>query len=350
MNYKKRQRKLLNHITRNKLDAILISCPTNVRYLTGFADQDSALLVSTEEVSFLTDARFKIEANEIEISQAYFRKGSLTDLISKLVKKFKYKKIGFEANKLTYHAFKLLAEKIKPAELAPTIFMVESLRAIKDKEEIACIRKALEITHNTLDCLADMACPGMSEDELARAADLEMKRLGAEEASFNTIALAGQNTVRPHGRPGREIIKPNDMVLLDLGARYQGYNSDLTKMLFLGKISSKKSAILDVLKKAQHAAITKVKPGVIASFVDRSSRKIIEKSGLGRFFSHALGHGVGLEIHESPWISETSNTVLKPGMVFTIEPAVYLPGWGGLRLEDMVLVTKQGCEVLSNND
>ena len=227
--------------------------------------------------------------------------------------------------------------------------LVEGSRLIKDETEISLIRDSVAILENAVLYFESMLKPGLSENDLASRTEYFIRAASGEWASFEIIVASGPNSAFPHARPGDRIIKPNDMVLLDLGVSYDGYKSDLTRVFFLGRINDKQKKIYGIVKEAQRRSIKAVKPGAKISKIDGIARGFITDKGFGGRFSHSLGHGIGLEVHESPSISSRNHAEIKPGMVFTIEPAVYLPGWGGIRIEDMVLVTKKGFEVLTDD-
>jgi Xaa-Pro aminopeptidase len=223
------------------------------------------------------------------------------------------------------------------------------LRAIKRADEIAKIRKALKITALAIEFIRDFIRPGVKELEIAAELERFVRYQGAIGAAFDIIVASGANSCHPHHLPTSKRLADNDVVLIDLGVDYLGYKSDLTRVFFLGKINGLARRIYDLVLKSQEKAIKKIRPGVGADLIDAASRKYIDTKGYGKYFVHSLGHGVGINIHEDPCIASKSDDILREGMVFTVEPAVYLPGKFGIRIEDMVLVTKKGCEVLSGS-
>jgi len=346
---------LKKRLKKEKLDALFVSKPVNVSYLSGFTGCDAYLLVTKAKDFFITDFRYKEQAKkeikgfEIEIVGANNHSPLLNhfDLIIHLIQKNNLKRIGFEAKHISYGEVSKFRDKLVKQEFLPTYDFTEDLRIIKSALEIKIIKKAVK---TALEVFYDIRCkikPGARERDLAAFIEYQLRLRGAEGASFDTIVLSGKNSVLPHGQPSYRQIKQIDAVLVDMGAVLQGYNSDLTRMFFLGKIPDTARKIYDVVKKAQAMAIKAIKPDVKACVVDAVARDYIKSHGWCDYFGHSLGHGIGREVHEAPSLSPRSKTILKPGMVLTVEPAVYMPGVGGIRLEEMVVVTEKGAEVLS---
>jgi Xaa-Pro aminopeptidase len=259
------------------------------------------------------------------------------------------KKIGFEAEYLSFLEFEKLKDIASSIRLEPTFNLVEELRTIKDEQEILLIRKAVEIATHTFRHLFSLLKEGVYENDLASEAEYFMRKKGAEAAAFATIIASGKHAALPHARVRRKRISLNTPVIIDLGACYQGYSCDLTRTVFLGKMSAKFSKIYQAVLQAQESALAAIKPGVAAREVDRIARESLRSFHLDKFFGHGLGHGIGLEVHEPPSLSPRAEHTLRPKMVVTLEPAVYLPGWGGVRLEDNVLITEEGCDCLSDD-
>lgn len=347
IDYKRRLSAIEDGLNKKGLDSFLVTNETNVSYLSGFLGNDSCLLITGKKRFFITDSRFVEEA-------AGTLKGFDIELVDKstyesvrgLVAKNRLKKVGFEAMNLPYEVATRLGRLIGTRALVPTKDFTEDLRAIKDPEEIDLIKKSIRLARHVLRNIARMARPGMSEERLARLVETSFIEKGAK-AAFGPIIAQGRNSSKPHARPGRGRIADNDFVMVDIGCCLDSYCSDLTRMIRLGKIKEKFEEIYAIVRKAQELAIRSVRPGSKIRELDLAARRHINKKGFGKHFSHALGHGVGMEVHEKPSISNQSQGSLQPGMVFTIEPAVYIPESGGVRIEDMVLVTKNGCEILT---
>jgi len=346
-----RREKLRRLIRKTEADAMLVTDFTNVTYLTGFTGDDSYLLVTPAGQLLLTDSRYTTQLSEEcpgldLVSRTH--KTPMLDLLEKTIKKAKIRKLAIEAASMTVSLRDRIAEKLPKVELAPTNGLVEELRQIKDKEEVARIREAVSLAQRAFAVIRASLQGDQTEKEVADALEYQIRLFGGKCGSFPSIIAVGPRAALPHANPSQRRIGESDFVLIDWGATSGGYMSDLTRVLVTGKISPKLERIYGVVKKAQLAAIAAVKPGAKMCNVDARARKVIEKAGFGRYFGHGLGHGIGLQIHEAPRLSGTEDKPLKAGMVITIEPGIYLPGWGGVRLEDDVLVTRSGHEVLSS--
>ncbi len=337
----------------SRLDAVLISAPSNISYLTGFLNPDAYLLVSGKEVVYFTDSRYILDAKRRldKIARVVLIKGSVFELIANTCTAAKLNRVAFEERYLPYAEYKKIKYYLKAkACLIPVYGLIEGLRRRKKPEEISKIRQAVNIVSCAMKAIyEEFLKPGISELEICAELERFMRYNGAMGSSFDIIAACGPNSSFPHHLSSSRRLARNDILLIDAGADYFGYKSDLTRVYFLGKINTLARRIYSVVLKAQELAIKGIRPGARASFIDNLSRKYIASKGYGRFFMHSLGHGAGLDIHEYPSISPKVDDVLEEGMVFTVEPAVYLPGKFGIRIEDMVLVTKKGCEVLSGS-
>lgn len=342
--------KLLHTLERKEVDAFLISKEANLRWLSNFSSDSAWGLVSRKEryffTGFLSFEEAKRRITGFKVKQI---KNNFPRLLKRVCARLKIKRLGFE-DILSYREYAKLKETLEPIELVSTRNLLEDIRTVKEPEELNSIRKAAEIVCKTFEFLLGFIRPGLTEKEIAAQIELVLRANGAEKAAFEPIVASGAGSSMPHYTPKKEKkLRSNDMVLVDCGASYQGYNSDLTRVFFLGRISQKRKDIYDIVRTAQERAIAKVKPGIPVSKIDKEARAFIDKKGLVNFFGHSTGHGIGLEVHEPPAIFSGNDSNLKPGMVFTIEPGVYIPGWGGIRIEDMVLVTETGCEVLTKD-
>ena len=333
----------------NKLDALFISSQPNIAYLTGYPSRESYLLVSQKENIYFTDSRYTAEARRcLKDCVVKQYNGAFYKTIAEACNKLKFKRIGFEERYLPFAEYaKIEAGLSASTEFIPVNSLVEELRKVKSPEELCKIRKAAQITVKTLQYINNIIKPGIKEIELAGEIEHFIRHNGAMGAAFEIIVASGPNSSFPHHLTSQKKIKRNEPVLIDMGINYEGYKSDLTRVFFLGKMESLLQRIYSIVLSAHDAAIEKIKPGIKAQEIDLTARNLISKEGFGEFFGHALGHGVGLEVHEGPSISKRSNEILEEAMVFTVEPGIYLPGKFGVRFEDTVIVTKKGCEVLN---
>lgn len=347
--------KIREKLRKQNLDGMFVSREYNISYLTGFKSCEAYLLVSEKENIYWTDARYIEQVRQMRsFSRQNVRlrmteqNGSVFDVIFDACRRLKLKRIGFEAKHLSFSSYQKLKDKLKgTAELVPTEDLIEGLRQIKTEDELVKIEQAVQITGRALNFVKDFISPGKKEIEIVGELERFIRYNGAANSSFEIIVASGINSSFPHHIPDKRIIRDNELVLVDIGVEYQGYKSDLTRVFFLGKITPLVQRIYHIVLGAQQEAIERIRPGVLASEIDKISRGYIEQKGFGKYFSHSLGHGVGLEVHEAPRIAQKTNQQLQPGMVFTIEPAIYLKGKFGIRIEDMVLVTKKGIEVIS---
>jgi Xaa-Pro aminopeptidase len=341
--------KLKTKLLKHKLEALLITSKINVAYLTGFTGEGQLIATPTQQV-LIVDFRFREQAKkEVDFCQIYQTKSfrPLEENISEVVKKLKLKKLAFQPSSLSYEFYCRLKKILNSVELHPTANIVDRLRAIKDTQEIKLLKKAAHCAMQSFAFAQRIVKPGKRETDIASRLYLFIKKLGVDSLAFDTIVASGKRGSMPHAPVSNRTIKNNEAVLLDLGCRISGYNSDLTRMIFLGKITEKIKCIYNIVLQAQRLAISTVRAGVKICQIDNIARNYIAKAGLGSYFGHALGHGIGREVHEYPFISPKNHNVLEEGMVFTIEPGIYIPGVGGIRIEDMVLVTKTGYEVLT---
>ena len=355
MDFLKRQQKLREQVTSAKLDALLVSHLSNIRYLCGFTGSAGFLLV-TEKISiFFTDTRYNRQARE-EVNGANVviaRKALLNSVgewIAACHKRTKGWILGIEAERLTVAERKQLANLLPAGSRmrnAPPL--VERARMVKDEHELVLIRAAVRLGASLFDRALQVLRPGIKEVEVAAEMEYTARCAGAEAMSFPTIIASGARSAMPHGRATEQLIAPGSFVVCDFGVILAGYCSDQTRTIWVGGAACPKDArrAYESVKEAQAAAIAAVRPGVRVADVDAAARRVLRKSGLGRYFTHSTGHGVGLEIHEPPRVAAGQKEVLQSGMVVTIEPGVYFPGRWGVRIEDMVAVNKDGCEVLT---
>ncbi|MDD5504526.1 MAG: Xaa-Pro peptidase family protein [Candidatus Omnitrophica bacterium] len=329
------------------LDALLVSNPANIFYLSGFEGCDSLLVLTLSDCYILTDFRYAEEAFAAAKGFLIISEGpSIYEKFAYVIKKSKAGRVGFEPHYMPVRDSELLG-CASCLELRKTSYIIERLRAVKDAHEIAAIKRSASIARKTLELISSQIIPGRGERQTAGRVNYYMSRFGADMPSFNTIVLSGPNSSLPHGRPSDRVFEVSDMIMVDFGARAKGYSSDLTRMFFVGKISKSVNTIYNIVKTAQLKAIEKIRPGVKISDIDKAARSYIAGKGFEKYFGHATGHGIGIDVHELPRISSKNNSRLAQGMVFSIEPGIYLPGRFGIRIEDMVMVTGAGCEVLT---
>jgi Xaa-Pro aminopeptidase len=332
-----------------KVDAFLISALPNIRYLSGFTGSNALLLVAPGRPTLFTDPRYAIQAAQ-ETSECAVKvaRGPLVPAAAQLIARRGWKRIGFERGRLMFDAWQRLKETLPlSASLRPLGPVVESLRMVKTPEEIALIRASVLVNSQALEAALPRIRPGVREFELAAELEYQMRRKGADKASFDTIVASGKRTALVHAQPGAEPIVADQLLLIDMGATRNGYVSDMTRSFFVGTPNRKVRKMYDSVLAAQLAAISAVREGATAEQVDRAARRVLRAEGLEKAFVHSTGHGLGLEIHEPPRLGRKDKTRLQAGMAITIEPGVYLEGWGGIRIEDTVVVTANGCEVLT---
>jgi Xaa-Pro aminopeptidase len=333
------------------LDALLISNPVNVTYLTGFSGDSSYLILGRNRSLLVSDARFTTQiAEECPGLEAHIRSVSqrVQQAATEVLDRLGCHAVGFESGHLTVADLETLLE------LAPAIAWkgdkdrVESLRVRKDASEIAQIREAIGIAERAFGMFCAMLRPEDCEKESCDNLEMYIRRAGGQCASFPSIVAVGQRAALPHAPPTGRCVSEAGLLLVDWGASGAFYKSDLTRVLATRRISPKLEKVYAVVLKAQEHAVRAIRPGVKASDIDAEARSVIARAGFGQFFGHGLGHGIGLQVHEAPMLRQNSAAVLEEGMVVTVEPGVYLPGWGGVRIEDDVLVTPDGCEVLTH--
>jgi Xaa-Pro aminopeptidase len=332
----------------NHLDGALFSSLENIRYLCGFTGSDGVLVMTQEESFFLTDSRYWTQAEEeVKGSQIIHYKKKMEGIES-LLSDLKLKTVGFESSALTFSSYQFLLERLAhQAKLIPLEDEFKNLRAVKDPQELALIRRAIDISSNAFLHAVGMLKEGVVEREIALEMEFFMKQSGADNTGFDIIIASGKRSALPHGRASEKRIEKGDLILIDFGSGFQGYHSDQTRTVVCGSPSPEQKKIFRIVKEAHDEAIHKVRPGVPLLEVDAEARDYIRHQGYGDYFGHGLGHGIGLAVHEDPVVNSENKGLAQEGMVFTIEPGIYLPGWGGIRIEDMVGVTSHGAEVLT---
>ena len=353
MNFQARQAKLREQLASTRFDALLISHLPNIRYLCGFTGSAGLLLLSDSGSVFFTDVRYDTQSHdEVKGAKVVIARKSLLealgDVLSKRRRRARAWAIGIESEHLTVAEKKRL-NKLLPSAItlkdAPSL--VERARMVKDHDEIKRIRAAVMLGAKIFDRALEVLRAGKTEVEVAAQMEVAARRGGAEEMSFPTIIASGKRSALPHGRASTQAIPSGAFVVCDFGVILSGYCSDQTRTIWVGRATDEAHRAYQAVRTAQQAAVNAVKPGITVGEVDAAARKSLQKAGLGRYFTHSTGHGVGLEIHEGPRVANGQREILQPGMVITIEPGVYFPGKWGVRIEDMVVVTATGCEVLT---
>ncbi len=334
-----------------ELPAMLITQPLNRYYLSGFSGSAGTLFVSAERAILLTDSRYTeraaAEAPDFEIARL---ERDVASALPNVLAQAGVNRVGFESTHLTCAEYKTWAETIGEAALVPTQGLVEELRAVKEAGEIALIREAVAIADAAYAHLKRILRPGLTEKQVAWELETWMRTHGADGIAFDIIVASGPNGAMPHAMASDREIRAGEPIVVDMGARVRGYHSDLTRTLYLGDGDETFRRVYDVVQRAQQAAEAQLAPGVLGPDVDVMARSIIAEAGYGDNFGHGLGHGVGLAVHESPGLNQRTKDTLAPGHVVTVEPGIYLSGWGGVRIEDMVLITQDGAEILTQAD
>ena len=343
-----RRKTLEQRMLGGNLDALVVGFAPNVRYLTGFTGSNGLVVILPGRAVFFTDPRYRIQAGQEVGCQVRVAAGAILPRVGALLRSAGSRRIGFEKSRMSVEAFQTLKDALPMrSSLEPVAGWIENQRMVKSAAEIAAIRRSVALNSRAFEQAAKHVRPGMRESELAAELDYRVRRQGAEGPAFETIVAAGPRTALPHARPTTAKLPANGPVLVDMGAMLEGYASDMTRMLFLGKPSPRLKQMYAAVLEAQLAAIDAVRPGVKAQSVDHAARRVLARHGLERTFVHSTGHGLGLEIHEPPRVGKKERTTLEVGIAITIEPGVYLEDFGGIRIEDTVVVTGSGCEVLT---
>lgn len=357
--YAYRLEKLRKDLHDRSIDTFWVLNEENRQYLSGFRGHDGqcdesagSLFIAQSRQLLTTDSRYIEQAgNEAPSFEPLCYTKGIIDLLPGILKDLKTKRLGFEAGRLSYLQFQKVSEALQKSgisvDLVPCEGMVEGLRIIKEDFEIEAIKRSIAITELALTAILNGLAPGMSEKDVAWSIEREIRERGAEEVSFSPIVASGENSALPHAIPADRKIKSGEPILFDLGSRLDGYCSDMSRTVILGKPDTKFRNVIQAVYDAQQRAIESIKAGVSSKSVDKVARDHIDKKGFKGKFGHGLGHGVGLAVHEKPALNPTHDIILEPGMVVTVEPGIYIPGWGGVRLENMVVVQENRAEVLN---
>lgn len=346
--------KLRESLAEYELDAVLITNATNRRYLSGFTGSAGVLLITAEAQVIATDFRYyeQVAEQAADFQLVKIEAGKkFIEILPGMLKDVAARRVGFESDAVSYAQFQTWQDALKEAKLEVQWLMgsgaVERIRMIKDEAELTAIKAAVALSDAAVTHIREWLEPGMTEKQIAWELEVFMRTRGAEKVAFDIITAGGKNGAKPHAQPTDRVIQEGEPLVMDLGARLNGYHSDLTRTVCVGEPDAKFREIYGIVLQAQLAAEEAARPGMTGKELDAVARQIIEDAGYGDYYGHGLGHGVGLEIHEKPTCGKISKDVLLPGMVFTVEPGIYLPDWGGVRIEDIVVMRADRVEVLS---
>ena len=344
-----RVNKLQAKLEKNEIDALLVTKRENIRYLSGFTGSSGVIVITLNSASFITDFRYTEQANDqvkgydiIELDTSLIK--SVADVVSRE----SIKRLGIEQDAMTVGQYRTY-EKEVDVQLIETSGIVEKLRLIKDESEIKIMKEAAAIADAAYTHIQTFIRPGRTEREVANELEMFMRSKGADSSSFDIIVASGLRSALPHGVASDKVIQTGELVTLDFGAYYKGYCSDITRTLAIGPVSDELRQIYDTVLRAQLAGVEGIRAGITGIEADALTRDIIKEAGYGEYFGHSTGHGLGMEVHEAPGLSFRSDTVLEPGMVVTIEPGIYINGVGGCRIEDDVVITEDGCYLLTQS-
>lgn len=341
---------LRSYMAEQELDGLVISKPVNRRYFSGFAGTAGLLLITEKKAQLITDFRYIEQAGKQAKGFEIVRHGkSIYETVNHLIGELHVKRIGFEADHVSFETYELLSKTLASAALAP--IKLDQLREQKDSDEIVLIKRAVAIADTAFSHILSLIRAGMSELDVAFELESTMRKLGSERPAFATIVASGARSAMPHGIASDKLLEPGDFVTMDFGAVYQGYHSDMTRTVVIGRATDRQKDLYQTVLSAQLAGLTAVRASRLCREVDAAARDIIAAAGFGEYFGHGLGHCVGLAIHEEPRLSPANEFgVLAENMVVTVEPGVYLPDWGGVRIEDLVVVTADGCDILTASE
>lgn len=347
----KRVQRLREQLRQEGLEAMLVSHPVNRRYLSGFTGSAGYLLLTQNNSWLLTDFRYMSQAPaQAAAFEVVEHAPHFMDTVKQLLSDAGIARVGFEPHTVVYSDYQAWAEALGSIALTPVEPIVEQLRMIKDESEIAIMQEAAKLADDTFSHITGLLRPGISEADIALEMEVFMRSRGATSSSFETIVASGERSALPHGEASDRIIQPEEFVKLDFGAYFNGYCSDLTRTVYVGAAPTlKHKEIYEIVLEAQLHALEHIRPGMTGKEADALTRDIITRYGYGDCFGHSTGHGLGMEIHESPRLSKLSDTVLTPGMTVTVEPGIYLPGFGGVRIEDDVVITDNGIKILTSS-
>ncbi|RMF96215.1 MAG: aminopeptidase P family protein [Candidatus Schekmanbacteria bacterium] len=340
----------LQHILKEKnIPALLVTNLNNIRYLSGFTGTSAMIIVSSKKSYFLTDFRYTTQAKKQVKASEIIEYRNANSVILDICKKNKIDELAIEAEHMQIDLFKRLKKDLKPIKLTHSKGLIESLRCFKDNEEVKLIKEAIKISAKALKEILPLIKEGVEERDIALELEFQMRRFGAEKGAFDFIVASGYRSSMPHGVASRKKIKKGNIVTVDFGCIYKGYNSDITRTFCVGKAGEKEKRIYKLVYEAQALAFEKIEEGKTTGAIDKAARDFFEKQNVGEFFGHGLGHGVGLDVHEKPVLSRGMKERIGEGMVFTIEPGLYFPKKFGVRIEDMILIKKGKPQILTKD-
>lgn len=332
------------------LQAILITNATNRQYMTGFTGSSGYVLITESKAYLLTDFRYMTQAPKQAIGYEVVEHApKAMATVKDLLLKSGIAKVGFEQDDMTYGTFLSTSDALSGIELIATSGLVEKLRMIKDELELAVMQEAADLADRTFDHILSFIQTGTKEIDIALEIEIFMRRNGATSTSFETIVASGERSALPHGKASDRVIQTNEFVKLDYGAYFKSYCSDITRTVVVGQPTNKHKEIYSIVLEAQLETLDKIRPGMTGKDADAIARNVIKQHGYGDYFGHGTGHGLGMEIHEAPRLSVQGDTVLTPGMTVTVEPGIYLPGFGGVRIEDDIVITETGIHILTHS-
>ncbi|MCD9021340.1 M24 family metallopeptidase [Cohnella silvisoli] len=330
--------------------ALLVTHPVNRRYLSGFTGSSGVVLITADKAALITDFRYREQAPQQAQGFQIVEHGTdVNATVADLLRQWNVDVLLFEERNVTFAAYSSMDKALTPVKLLPSEGIVEKLRMIKDDGELAIMQEAADLADRAFVHILRYIKPGATESSIALELEIFMRSQGAASSSFDTIVASGERSALPHGVASDRIIGRDEFVKLDYGAYYKGYCSDITRTVVVGKPSDKHREIYEIVKEAQQYALDHLVPGMTGKEGDALTRDIITRYGYGEYFGHGTGHGLGMEIHEAPRLSLTGDVVLEPGMTVTVEPGIYLPGFGGVRIEDDIVITDKGIRILTNS-
>lgn len=346
----KRLARLREMMRERKLEALFVTGAHNRKYLSGFTGSAGYLLITADKAYLLTDFRYMTQApQQAKYYEVVEHEPKVMLTVKELLQKAGVRELGFEQHHVSYASYVSYAADLDGVKLVPADSLVEQLRMVKDETELAIMQEAAELADRTFEHVLTVLKPGMTETEVALAIEWFMRQNGAASTSFETIVASGERSALPHGKASDRVLQANEFVKLDFGAYYKGYCSDITRTVVLGRPSDKHRDIYNIVLEAQQYALDNIRPGMTGIEADALARDVIKRYGYGDHFGHGTGHGLGMEVHEAPRLSMQGETVLKPGMTVTVEPGIYLPGFGGVRIEDDVVITETGTKRLTRS-
>lgn len=343
--------KILNRFNELGIDSFIVKNLPNIRYISGFSGSAGSILLTKDKLYFITDFRYKTQSS-VEVYKDFEVIISVQNsmiFLKELIEKHGLKRIGFESNFLTYDETENLKKDYKETEFVPVPDLFDKITSVKNQEEIDLTKKAVEITDKTFTELLKIIKPGMTEREVSAEISYLQKKFGADGDSFDCIVAAGERSAFPHARPTDRKIGNNELLKLDFGCTVKGMKSDMTRTIAIGEVNDECKKIYAIVKEAQQRALDNVKAGISGRELDAFARNFIKEKGYGNNFGHGLGHGLGYDIHEKPAMNERSDFILEENNIITIEPGIYIEGLGGVRIEDDVIVKKDGCEILNTS-